>query len=85
MQVESEESVIRNFLTNEKLDTWGYVCFRCTYDDDAGWNKFVQILNANTRERLEKHDASDLLDKLDFVIIEDKDTLDGADVATVKQ
>lgn len=81
----SDCSFIREFLEDRNFEKWGYVIFRCTYADDVAWSNALAILNHNTQDRLEEDGETELLDRLDWVIIEDKETLDGADIATVRQ
>lgn len=65
---------------------WGFVICRCTYDNDALWEAFVTMLKTSAAAYLRKWEQEDLLGPdLQWTIIEDRATLDGASKETVRQ
>lgn len=83
--MDSDTTHIRKYLDSRDQKKWGFVIFRCTYADDAAWNNFLQILNSNTQLCLEDDNEPEMLGRLDWVIIEDKEALDNASIDTVRQ
>lgn len=81
----SEGATIRKFLNFQRQEKWGWVIFRCTYTDDAAWENFLRLLRADMKAELDFSGDRDMLDTLDLVIIEDKDTLDNADIPEVRR
>ncbi|OOQ85078.1 hypothetical protein PEBR_31278 [Penicillium brasilianum] len=65
-----------------KIEKWGWVFYRTTYEDDEAWDIFKQKLNISVRSiidldpRLELNEA--MFDKLHFIFVEDKAKFDGA-------
>ncbi|KAL2756602.1 hypothetical protein ACRALDRAFT_1062330 [Sodiomyces alcalophilus JCM 7366] len=53
---------------------WGFVVYRTTYGDDDGWNRVKETIQASSMRGLK---APDLASSLDWVFMDDKDTLDG--------
>jgi 3-phenylpropionate/cinnamic acid dioxygenase small subunit len=64
---------------------WGFITYRCTYGDDEKWDKFMDFLKARVKFCLEDDGAVDMYDRLDWIVIENKETLDGADPKQVKK
>lgn len=77
----SSESIIYE-CKKRKIEKWGWVFYRTTYDDDEAWDIFKQKLNISVRSiigldpRLELNEA--MFDKLQFVFVEDKAKFDRA-------
>lgn len=63
---------------------WGYVIYRCTYDDDEAWKKFIEFLKDYTHNELQEADALDLAEKLDWKVEADPQALDGASTDQVR-
>lgn len=80
----SAQSVLRDALHADRHDKWGWVIYRCTYDDDEAWSRFKQIVNDRSREELTESDAPQLLDSLEWTFVEDRQTLDGATKAELR-
>jgi hypothetical protein len=49
---------------------WGFVIFRCTYGDDAAWERMMSRLNTQARDSLELQGASDLFPRIDWSVQE---------------
>jgi hypothetical protein len=42
---------------------WGFVIYRCTYGDDAAWEKCLERLHASTRKSMRYYNGLDLLEE----------------------
>ncbi|KAF2448770.1 hypothetical protein P171DRAFT_428788 [Karstenula rhodostoma CBS 690.94] len=73
-------STLKHQLNGRK---WGYVIFRCTYGDDASWDRFMAYLQAKVRDALETEGADDMYEQLDWKVQEDMSLWD-ASPETVK-
>jgi hypothetical protein len=49
---------------------WGFVIFRCTYGDDAAWERMISRLNTQAKSSLELENASDLFPRIDWEVQE---------------
>lgn len=74
----SPQRVIFDCLKKEKHEKWGWVIFRCTYDDDEGWTRFKQIIIQQSHANIAESDTPDLAGSLVWTFVEDRATLDGA-------
>ena len=63
---------------------WGFVIYRCTYADDAEWDRFISYLNIRTRLRLEEDGIGDLFSRIDWNVQHDP-SLEGASMGKVRQ
>src|ERR1051325_1601690 len=58
---------------------WGFVIYRGTYKDDILWDKCITLVKINAHQWLLDKDQVNILEPdLEWTIIEDRDTLDGA-------
>lgn len=46
---------------------WGFVIYRCTYDNDEDWARFVD-LNTRVRLNLKEENARELLNRIDWAV-----------------
>ncbi|KAK3939341.1 hypothetical protein QBC46DRAFT_388211 [Diplogelasinospora grovesii] len=76
------DTAIANSLEEYKLDRWGFVIYRCTYGSQEKWDKFLALAKQEARDYLERWGTGDLsvYDKIDWTVIEDAETLDGASI-----
>ncbi|KAJ3952891.1 hypothetical protein N0V92_010654 [Colletotrichum tropicale] len=73
-------------MINTGYHTWGFVVYRCTYDDDDLWNRYLMQLKQFCHEELVKGRRAELLEKyLDWVVIEDRANLDNASKSDVRR
>jgi len=61
---------------------FGFMVYRCTYDNEENWNRFMEFLNAQAKGTLVEEEAEDLFDRLDWNLQEDQ-SLDGATMKEV--
>ena len=71
---------IRYSLQEYNLSKWGFVMVRCTYRSQEKWDKFVAIAQGHARDYFEKCGMQSVHDRIEWTIIEDAATLDGADI-----
>ncbi|TDZ18889.1 hypothetical protein Cob_v008346 [Colletotrichum orbiculare MAFF 240422] len=61
------------------IHTWGFVIYRCTYDDDELWDRYLAQLKSLCHDELVNDKRAELLEPhLDWVVVEDPATLDNA-------
>jgi len=89
MQLPSPEHVLLASLAEIKHDKWGFVIYRCTYQDDRAWERFKQIFHERTREYLEMSEtpeaATSLAESLEWTFVEDRVALDGASKCQLRE
>lgn len=66
-------------------ETWGYVIFRTTYDDEAAWTEFMRRLRFWATDSMEIFNGQDVLDKMTWTVFDDRERFDGANAATIRQ
>ncbi|KAI6814616.1 hypothetical protein KC340_g16011 [Hortaea werneckii] len=81
----SPQRVILNTLEHLKHDKWGFVIYRCTYQDDKAWTRFKQIVFENTQNEMQRSDAPEVADKLEWTFVEDRAALDGASRSQLRE
>ena len=64
---------------------WGFVIYRCTYDDDDEWARFMEFLDTRVRLNLQDEDGEDLYERIDWAVQEDRESLDGARSDAVRE
>lgn len=84
MSLPSDERVLFNYLRGNNLDKWGWVIYRCTYDDDEGWTRFKQHIIQRSRAEIAESDTPELADSLEWTFVEDRVTLDSASRAQLR-
>ena len=55
--------------------SWGLVIYRCTYDDNDAWSRFMEIVRRRAHDGLQKENAVELEQSLELTVVEDRDTL----------
>ncbi|KAI7784813.1 hypothetical protein LA080_009132 [Diaporthe eres] len=65
---------------------WGFPIYRTTYDDDAAWQRYLEVLKFTARKYLVRQGGDVLLEQyMDWPVISDRATLDGASKADVRR
>ncbi|KAH0367124.1 hypothetical protein KCU65_g4898, partial [Aureobasidium melanogenum] len=66
---------------------WGFVVYRCTYDNDEEWQFCMRHLREQARHSMKYYNGLDMLDDKYFrlTVIEDRSKLDGADYSVIRQ
>ncbi|WYZ35401.1 hypothetical protein EsH8_X_000048 [Colletotrichum jinshuiense] len=68
------------------IHRWGFVVYRCTYDDNELWDRYLAQLKSFYYSYLSKERCSMLLEQyLDWVVIDDRATLDNASRLEVRK
>ncbi|KAI7239120.1 hypothetical protein KC330_g2115 [Hortaea werneckii] len=55
---------------------WGWVIYRCTYENDEEWAEFMRRLHFYNEKTLRFHNALDMQANLDYRVFEDRDRFD---------
>jgi hypothetical protein len=77
--------IIRHWLYQYKLSKWGFLIYRCTYEDDKAWQRFMETLKELVHCRLERDDGLDLEESLELTVRDNRAELDGASVDQVRE
>lgn len=75
---------VRTALEKDPNSKWGFVIYRCTYGDDAAWERFMCHLQTRTRLNLETYGESDLFSRIDWSVQHDT-SLDEAGSEEVRE
>ncbi|KAF6817198.1 hypothetical protein CPLU01_13645 [Colletotrichum plurivorum] len=68
------------------IHKWGFVIYRCTYDDDGLWDRYLAQLKSLCHDDLVEEGRAELLEPyLDWIVIEDRATLDNASRVEVRK
>jgi hypothetical protein len=65
---------------------WGFIIYRCDYRSDDAWRKFINGWAAIVKDSLQSlyKNSHQLLQTLDFTVRDDRASLDGASIETVR-
>lgn len=74
---------LERLLEMDGFRTWGLVIFRCTYQNDSDWEKFMARFLRPVPRFLEYYNGLDLLDRFDPTVLEDR-SFEGATVAVLR-
>ncbi|KAJ6783980.1 hypothetical protein PWT90_07643 [Aphanocladium album] len=65
---------------------WGWITYRCTYGDDAAWERFKTLVTRDLRGQLDEADVPRAVrDAAGWIFVEDQAALDGASRDTLRQ
>lgn len=79
----NEADNLERILDVDGFKTWGFVIYRCTYQNDSDWEKFMARFLGSVPEFLEYYNGLDLLDKFSPTVLEDP-SFEGATVAVLR-
>ena len=88
-RVSEVDRLLEQDMRHDNHSAWGFVIYRCTYDSDEQWSRMLEMLES--QNNLVSHRTGKpylppfLLNSLRITVFEDKDTLNGLDVASVRQ
>jgi hypothetical protein len=74
----NEAAKIKRNLNQDNHDRWGFAIYRCTYGDDAAWERFKDIIATRAQKEIRKLGEPEILDKLELTIFEDREIFDNA-------
>jgi hypothetical protein len=74
---------LERLLEKVGFKTWGFVIFRCTYQNDSDWGKFMAHFLRPVLEYLEYYKGLDLLGKFAPTVLENR-SFEGATVAVLR-
>ena len=66
----------RELLEGDLTAKWGFVVYRCTYESDDEWARFMQYLNTRVRIGLERDGDGDLFDRIDWQVQDNREEFD---------
>lgn len=75
---------IDRLLQGDGLAKWGFVIYRCTYQNDSNWEDFMTRLYDSVKEQLNYYNGLDLLDSFAPTVIEDP-AFTGATTAVLRE
>src|SRR5690349_8430371 len=77
-----EAAQILAALDKYQIAHWGFVIFRCTYASEEKWDKFLAHLRELAQEyfQYETGPTKHVYELMAWTVIEDAETLDGADI-----
>ncbi|KAI7210372.1 hypothetical protein KC333_g8261 [Hortaea werneckii] len=64
---------------------WGWVIYRCTYENDEEWAEFMRCLYFYIEKTLRFHNALDMQASLDCQVFEDRDRFDNMHPSAVRE
>jgi hypothetical protein len=76
---------IERYLEEDGHRTWGFVIYRCTYDRDDDWGRFMEHFRDQIRRTLEIYNGLDMMDRLSVTVVEGRSVLDGASISVVRE
>ena len=65
--------------------TWGFVIYRCSYDNDADWVEFLRRLRFHIEDMFDYFNGRDILDKFSLTVLDDRSLFDGASTDAIRQ
>ncbi|KAJ5913703.1 hypothetical protein N7504_002586 [Penicillium tannophilum] len=80
----NEADGLEALLKKDNFKTWGFVIYRCTYQDNAEWEKFMARFLSAVSEYLDFYSGLDLLDTFAPTVFEDP-SFEGATVVTLRE
>ncbi|KAJ4985094.1 hypothetical protein SVAN01_09397 [Stagonosporopsis vannaccii] len=75
---------IRTTLQRYPDSKLGFIVYRCTYESDSDWEKFMTYLTTSVRTQLGEEELGDVAARLDWNVQQDPALLDGASFETVR-
>lgn len=82
--MENEYTRLRDKLLRYPDAKFGFIVYRCTYDNEPDWAKFMKFLDAHVQWKLEKYGIGDLYSRLDWTVQEDPE-LEGASEEEIRR
>lgn len=64
---------------------WGWVIYRCTYEDDEEWTEFMHRLRYYIEDTLRFDNALDMLSSLDYQVFDNRETFDRVHPSVVRE
>jgi hypothetical protein len=77
--------LIEQQLQEDGHRTWGFVIYRATYGNDEDWAEFLKRLRFRMEEVFDIYNGRDILELMTLTVIEDREHLDGASTATIRE
>lgn len=68
----------RRLLEEDPTAKWGFIVYRCTYENDDAWARFMQYLNTHVKTVLEEAGDGDLFGRIEWQVQDDQEQFDQA-------
>lgn len=87
MPLPSTESQLVEVVDDMKHDKWGFVIYRCTYQDDQAWERFETKVYEHTQEWVQDPDTDtpEVANSLEWTFVENRAALKGASMAQLRE
>lgn len=76
---------IERYLEEDGHRKWGFVIYRCTYENNSDWEEFMARLRYRIRNTLEFYNGLDMMDSLLLTVFDDKSLFDDASTMSVRE
>lgn len=76
---------IETALEEAGLRTWGFPIYRCTYQSDSDWGKFLNRYRWHISDSLKFYNGLDMLDRFQTTVFEDRALFEGASTAKIRE
>jgi hypothetical protein len=73
------------YLNPQGHQIWGFVVYRCTYESDDDWDKFMECLKHEIEGTLKLCNGLDMMVSLRITVLEDKSKFDGASDSVIRE
>jgi hypothetical protein len=80
----NEADIIEALLKKDGFKKWGFVIYRCTYQNNSDWEKFMARFLNEVTNHLESYNGLDLLDTYMPTVLEHP-SFEGATAATLRE
>lgn len=83
--IPSDAAIVKRILDERNHDLWGFVIYRCTYDDNAAWDQFKNIVTTRARKEIQRSDKPEILETFEWKFFDDRETFDNATAAFLRE
>ncbi|KAI7547289.1 hypothetical protein KC331_g5106 [Hortaea werneckii] len=84
-QILNEAAKVKRNLNRDNRDRWGFAIYRCTYGDDAAWDRFKDIITTRAQKETRELDEPEILDKLEWTTFDDREIFDNATTDSLRK
>ena len=81
----NEAAKVKRNLNQDNHDRWGFAIYRCTYGDDAAWDRFKDIITARAQKEIRELGEPGILDELEWTIFDDREIFDNATAGFLRE
>ncbi|KAI7375220.1 hypothetical protein KC336_g20036 [Hortaea werneckii] len=81
----NEAAKVRRNLNQDNHDWWGFAIYRCTYGNDAAWNRFKDIITTRAQKEIRELGEPEILERLEWKIFDNREICDNATTDLLRQ